>query len=149
MIQLDILPTALAAAGVASEPEWGLDGVDLLPLPDRRDETAPRTTSLYWRLGGQAAIRRGDWKLVRYDKTVDTPGTRSNAARTSAQPVPPVQPRRGRWRGPRPERRVSGARPRICSPPGKIWSGQLARRSGGPESTTTLETEECERSSDR
>ena len=31
IIQLDILPTALAAAGVDREPEWKLDGVNLLP----------------------------------------------------------------------------------------------------------------------
>ena len=31
VIQLDILPTALAAAGVAGQPEWQLDGVNLLP----------------------------------------------------------------------------------------------------------------------
>ena len=31
IIQLDILPTALAAAGVASDPSWKLDGVNLLP----------------------------------------------------------------------------------------------------------------------
>ena len=31
VIQLDILPTALAAAGVAIQPEWKLDGVNLLP----------------------------------------------------------------------------------------------------------------------
>ena len=31
VIQLDILPTALAAAGVEIKPEWKLDGVNLLP----------------------------------------------------------------------------------------------------------------------
>ena len=85
VIQLDILPTALAAAGVAAKPEWGLDGVDLLPHLTGRDGTAPHDT-LYWRLGGQAAIRRGDWKLVRYDSTLDTPGVRSVGAK------PPLSP---------------------------------------------------------
>lgn len=79
VIQLDVLPTALAAAGVAPKADWGLDGVDLLPFLGKDHEKAPHET-LYWRLGGQAAIRRGDWKLVRYDRTVDTPGARSNAA---------------------------------------------------------------------
>ena len=78
VIQLDILPTALAAAGVAVKPEWGLDGVDLFPHLTDLDGRSPHE-SLYWRLGGQAAIRRGDWKLVRYDNTVDTPGARSAA----------------------------------------------------------------------
>src|SRR5881396_1402886 len=31
VIQIDILPTALAAAGVEAKPDWNLDGVNLLP----------------------------------------------------------------------------------------------------------------------
>jgi arylsulfatase A-like enzyme len=77
LIQLDVLPTVLSAAGVVAQTDWGLDGVDLLPFLSRTDRKAPHD-SLFWRLGGQAAIRRGDWKLVRYDDTVDTPGARSN-----------------------------------------------------------------------
>ena len=38
----------------------------------------PPHDALYWRLGEQTAIRRGDWKLVRYDQTVDEPGAISN-----------------------------------------------------------------------
>lgn len=64
VIQLDLLPTALAAAGVVPQPEWQLDGVDLLPFLDGRDPSPPHET-LYWRSGGQMAIRRGDWKLVK------------------------------------------------------------------------------------
>jgi arylsulfatase A-like enzyme len=78
VIQLDVLPTALAAAGVAAKPEWKLDGVDLLPFLSGKDAGAPHE-SLFWRLGPQHAIRKGDWKLVRYDATPDTPGAVSNA----------------------------------------------------------------------
>ncbi len=86
VIQLDVLPTALAAAGVDVKPEWGLDGVDLLPHLTAREDRAPHDT-LYWRLGGQAAVRRGDWKLVRYDNAVDTPGSRSKGgAKTALSP---------------------------------------------------------------
>ena len=76
MIQLDILPTALAAAGVEAQPEWHLDGVNLLPflMGDASDSPHER---LYWRLGEQAAIRQGDWKLVRYDSAVDAEGEAS------------------------------------------------------------------------
>jgi arylsulfatase A-like enzyme len=77
VIQLDIQPTALAAAGVDVKPEWALDGVSLLPHLTGRTEAAPHDT-LYWRLGEQMAIRRGDWKLVRYDSAADT-GARSLA----------------------------------------------------------------------
>ena len=64
VIQLDILPTALAAAGVDVKPEWKLDGVNLLPYI-RGDKTEPPHDALYWRFGGQLAIRKGDWKIVK------------------------------------------------------------------------------------
>ena len=73
VIQLDILPTALAAAGVVARPDWGLDGVNLLPHLSGKDKQAPHD-ALYWRLGEQWAIRRGEWKLVRYDPALDHPG---------------------------------------------------------------------------
>jgi arylsulfatase A-like enzyme len=86
IIQLDLLPTFLAAAGVSAEPGWGLDGVNILPHLTGQVSTPPHDT-LYWRLGEQAAIRRGDWKLVRYDRTLDTPGARSDA-RTGTKVTP-------------------------------------------------------------
>ncbi|OAI42233.1 sulfatase [Planctomycetaceae bacterium SCGC AG-212-D15] len=70
VIQLDILPTALAAAGVQVKPEWKLDGENLLPFLDGKNAATPHDT-LYWRLGTQMAIRQGDWKLVRYDAVAD------------------------------------------------------------------------------
>jgi arylsulfatase A-like enzyme len=63
MIQLDVLPTALAAAGVMAEPAWKLDGVNLLPYVKDETSGTPHQT-LYWRFGQQWAIRHGDWKLV-------------------------------------------------------------------------------------
>jgi arylsulfatase A-like enzyme len=64
VIALDHLPTALAAAG--AEPKSGakLDGVNLLPYL-RGEKTSPPHDALYWRFGGQMAIRMGDWKLVK------------------------------------------------------------------------------------
>jgi arylsulfatase A-like enzyme len=78
VIQLDILPTVLAAAGVKTESEWKLDGVNLLPFVKGESSGTPHD-ALYWRLGEQSAIRRGDWKLVRYDRTVDDAKARSDA----------------------------------------------------------------------
>jgi arylsulfatase A-like enzyme len=63
VIQLDILPTALAAAGMKADPAWKLDGVDLLPYATDEDDGRPHET-LYWRFGNQWAVRHGDWKLV-------------------------------------------------------------------------------------
>lgn len=68
VIQLDVLPTALAAARVAANPSE-FDGVNLLPFLTGTEKGAPHD-ALYWRLGGMMAVRRGDWKLV---KTRDGP----------------------------------------------------------------------------
>ena len=70
VIQLDLLPTFLAAAGAPVDPSWKLDGVNLLPFW-MGSETRPPHEVLYWRFGEQMAIRQGDWKLVRYDPAAD------------------------------------------------------------------------------
>jgi arylsulfatase A-like enzyme len=75
VIQLDILPTALAAASVDVPTGAHLDGVNLLgklpgPGSGHATDTPPHET-LYWRFGQQMAIRQGDWKLVRYDPVMD------------------------------------------------------------------------------
>ena len=69
-IQLDFLPTALAAAGVPVDPEWQLDGVNLLPY--LRGEASGRPHELlFWRSIRQMAVRGGDWKLVTYQAGFD------------------------------------------------------------------------------
>jgi arylsulfatase A-like enzyme len=69
---LDVLPTALTAAGVALDPAWKLDGKDLVPYLNGQRTDRPHDT-LYWRFQFPLnepdkhgwAIRQGDWKLVR------------------------------------------------------------------------------------
>jgi arylsulfatase A-like enzyme len=85
VIQLDVLPTALAAAGVSAKPDWRLDGVNLLPYL-KGETTAPPHESLYWRLGEQRAIRRGNWKLVQYDRAADHSDVRSLASDVKVTP---------------------------------------------------------------
>jgi arylsulfatase A-like enzyme len=63
VIQLDLLPTAVVAAGGTIDPAWKLDGVDLMPYLIGKNKGKPHET-LYWRFGEQWAIRKGDWKLV-------------------------------------------------------------------------------------
>jgi arylsulfatase A-like enzyme len=63
ILNLDILPTAVVAAGGTVEPAWKLDGVDLMPYLTGQKTERPHDT-LYWRFGEQWAIRKGDWKLV-------------------------------------------------------------------------------------
>ena len=67
IIQLDILPTALAAAGAPVSDAERLDGVNLLPYLAGENDGAPHT-SLFWRYGKQRAVRMGDWKLVNQGK---------------------------------------------------------------------------------
>lgn len=57
---LDIAPTALAMAGLQLSPE--LDGVNI--IPHLRGEAPAPQRSLFWRFWSQAAIRRGNWKLL-------------------------------------------------------------------------------------
>ncbi len=68
IIQLDVLPTSLAAAGAEVKAEWKLDGVNLLPFLEDKNKDAPHEM-LFWRFGAQRAARKGDWKMVSYDKT--------------------------------------------------------------------------------
>jgi arylsulfatase A-like enzyme len=83
IIQLDILPTAIAAAGGKVDPAWKLDGVNLLPYLTGENlaggnKAKPHET-LYWRFGEQWAIRHGDWKLVVGNEPMN-PATKQKSA---------------------------------------------------------------------
>jgi arylsulfatase A-like enzyme len=62
-VQLDVMPTCVAAAGGTVDPAWKLDGVNLLPYFMGENSGRPHQT-LYWRIDGMWAIRHGDWKLM-------------------------------------------------------------------------------------
>lgn len=63
IIQLDILPTVLAAVKAQVKPAKTLDGVNLIPYLTGENPAKPHD-SLFWRFGQQWAVRQGDWKLV-------------------------------------------------------------------------------------
>ncbi|MCI0700245.1 MAG: sulfatase-like hydrolase/transferase [Planctomycetia bacterium] len=63
IMNLDILPTAIVAAGGKIDPAWKLDGVDLMPYITGKVKESPHPV-MYWRFGNQWAIRKGDLKLV-------------------------------------------------------------------------------------
>ena len=63
VMNLDVLPTIIAAAGAKTDPSWQLDGVDLTPYVTGANNARPHQT-LYWRYGPQWAVRHGDMKLV-------------------------------------------------------------------------------------
>jgi arylsulfatase A-like enzyme len=84
VIQLDVLPTVLAAAGAPVKPEWNLDGANLLPLLEGKvDRLEPRT--LYWRFGVQYAVRQGDWKVVK--AAIDMPPMLVNLAKDPGEQI--------------------------------------------------------------
>jgi arylsulfatase B len=64
IIALDILPTALAAADGKLPEGAQTDGVNLLPYL-AGENTEPPHQFLFWRLGSQAAVRKGKWKLLK------------------------------------------------------------------------------------
>ena len=63
VIQIDFVPTVLAAAGSPVGADAKLDGVNLLPYLAGESKDAPHK-ALFWRFGQQTAVRMGDWKLV-------------------------------------------------------------------------------------
>ena len=90
VIALDIMPTALAAAGATRDAKLAaLDGVDLLPFLTGKNTAAPHPR-LFWRMdAGEAfAVREGNWKWLRtyqnapqlYDLSADLGETRDLAS---------------------------------------------------------------------
>jgi arylsulfatase len=68
---IDILPTCLALAGASfpgefrNQPTMPLEGRNLMPIFQGRERQGER--DLFWEWAGNAAVRRGNWKLV-WDK---------------------------------------------------------------------------------
>lgn len=64
VITMDWTATMLAAAGVAEDPAYPLEGMSLLPVFNDPDQASPR--ALYWRMNyrAQGALRDGDWKYL-------------------------------------------------------------------------------------
>ena len=129
---LDLMPTLLAAAGppttataspsvqaTAAAPAHPLDGVDLVPFLTGERKGAPHA-ALFWRTGGNAAVRKGDWKLLiareettgkeiarLYDLSRDPGETRDLAAKKSSV-VSELRALWEKWNEGLPEPRQSG-----------------------------------------
>ncbi len=63
VISLDVLPTALAAAGGKLPTDRPMDGVNLLPYATGEKSDPPHDL-LFWRMRQNKAVRKGNWKLV-------------------------------------------------------------------------------------
>lgn len=59
----DVLPTLLDATGITADRAANRTGASMLPR--WRGEPATSAHTLFWEHIGNAAVRRGDWKLVR------------------------------------------------------------------------------------
>ena len=67
-LTMDWSATLLAAAGVAADPAYPLDGVSLLPV--LRDPARSFARPMHWRMKHreQRAFRDGDWKYLKVDE---------------------------------------------------------------------------------
>jgi arylsulfatase A-like enzyme len=105
VMNLDVLPTIVTAAGGKLDPAWKLDGVDLAPYVTGVNPARPHET-LYWRYGEQWGIRHGDMKLVvsrgggpipeLYNLAVDI-GESNNLAPSNPKQVQDLQARWNKW----------------------------------------------------
>lgn len=65
IITLDLLPTFYAAGGGDAKDLTAIDGVDLMPYIQGTKTDRPHD-ALYWKKDARAAMRKGDWKLIRF-----------------------------------------------------------------------------------
>lgn len=68
---IDLLPTILAAAGVAVPADRMIDGVNLLPYLNGAQTAVPHET-LFWRDGSYEMVIAGGWKLQRAERPAKT-----------------------------------------------------------------------------
>jgi len=64
VVSLDVFGTAAAIAETPIPKNRPIDGVNLLPFLTAASDDSPHE-ELFWRVGTKAAIRSGDWKLLR------------------------------------------------------------------------------------
>lgn len=62
VLTMDLLPTFVTAGGGVVDPKRNLDGVDVLGVLRGKEKVRE---PLFWRFKGNAAVRDGDWKLLR------------------------------------------------------------------------------------
>ena len=96
---LDVVPTVLAAAGLARDEQ--LDGEDLLTLEQKDATQRP----IFWRFRHQGAIRLGNWKYLRaadreylFDLASD-PGEKCNRSAENAHLMEGLRRRWEAWNG--------------------------------------------------
>jgi len=126
---MDITATALAVAGAVPSAERLLDGFNLLPLAEGRDDVR-RHDALFFEFGSQEAARVGDWKWVNIPKhgpgssidagtglfnLRDDIGEKNNLAAENPEKVKEIQDKIAAWRG-----NVNAAASKPGTGPGKV-----------------------------
>lgn len=133
VLAMDILPTALAAAGVGTGPGAPIEGVDLLPYLRGQVAGNPHDR-LFWRLKDQYAVRSGDWKLVhmprfgtRLFNLATDPGEQTDLAPRYPEKVAELQAAWDRWNAGNMEPRWRDSR----DPESRASGPPARRRQGG------------------
>jgi len=73
---MDLAATFLAAAGLPAPTDRALDGVNLLPFVNGKQDGEPHewlAWAAQWRAGMDTALRRGDWKIVQLETGKEGP----------------------------------------------------------------------------
>jgi len=110
---LDLLPTLLAAGGAQPGAWADSDGVNLLPFLLGQNPARPHE-DLFWRFNVVAAVRAGDWKLIRiqgappllFNLAADLP-EKNNVAAEHPEIVSNLLAKLGDWEKPLPAPRWS------------------------------------------
>ena len=127
VMNLDVVPTVMAAAGKPVDAAEKLDGVDLLPFLTGAAEGRPHET-MFWRFVDQWAVRDGDWKLVvakggsgqpeLYDLANDV-GEQTNLASSQPERVTALRQKYDAWaaeQAPPPDPAKAAGRPKGKGP---------------------------------
>ncbi|NNE91799.1 MAG: sulfatase-like hydrolase/transferase [Verrucomicrobiales bacterium] len=106
---LDLFGTAVAMSGANPAGKKKFDGVNLLPFLTGERETNERPhETLFWRIGPKAALRSGEWKILRnptrgkdpewelYNLAVDVSETK-NRAEENPEKLAELKAEWGRW----------------------------------------------------
>jgi arylsulfatase A-like enzyme len=103
VVSRDILPTAMAAAGLPLPSGVQFDGLDLVPFLNGSKDYAPHDV-LFWRAGTGHAVRMGRWKYVEsgpdyvklYDLSTD-PGEKNDLSKQNPTVLRELQQAWNTW----------------------------------------------------
>lgn len=126
VIQLDIMPTAVALAGGTMPGDRPIDGVNLMPYLTGEKAGLPHE-ALFWRMGPQAAVRKGDWKLIRREAGPGQAATSVAAAEQERTPKAKRSGRRQRRAATSPPEQGGAVGPDVIGPVGTVKLFNLAK----------------------